>query len=97
MKNEQILCLLQGNSFLFLPRAYDKSFKLIGSSQPWIKLPKSTCFYEKNLIMKINLKEKLAAVSSMWKLVQMTQMGVIRFARWRELGFIGISLHTHTY
>ena len=40
-------------------------------------------------------KKKLAAVSSMWKLMQMTQMDVIRFARWRELGLIGISLHVN--
>ena len=45
--------------------------------------------------MKINFKKKLAAVSSMWKLMQMTQMDVIRFARWRELGLIGISLHAN--
>ena len=95
MKNEQIPCLLQGNGFMFLPRAYDISFKLIASSQKWIKLPKSTCFYEQNRIMKINLKKKLAAVSSMWKLMQMTRMDVIRFARWRELGLIGISLHVN--
>ena len=42
--------------------------------------------------MKINFKKKLAAVSSMWKLMQ---MNVIRFARWRELGLIGISLHVN--
>ena len=95
MKNEQIPCLLQGNGFLFLPRAYDTSFKLIASSKQWIKLPKSTCRYERNLIMKINFKKMLAAVSSMWKLMQMTQMDVIRFARWRELGLIGISLHVN--
>ena len=58
MKNEQIPCLLQGNGFLFLPRAYDTSFKLIASSKQWIKLPKSTCRYERNRIMKINLKKK---------------------------------------
>ena len=40
-------------------------------------------------------KKKLAAVSSMWKLMQMTQKDVIRFARWRELGLIGISLHVN--
>ena len=28
----------------------------------------------------------LAAVSSMWKLMQMTQMDVIHFARWRGIG-----------
>ena len=89
MKNEQIPCPLQGNSFLFLPRTYDTSCKLIASSQQWIKLPKSTCFYENKF------KKKLAAVSSMWKLMQMTQMDVIRFARWRELGLIGISLHVN--
>ena len=38
---------------------------------------------------------KLADVSSMWKLMQMTQMDVIRFARWRELGLIGISFHVN--
>ena len=27
--------------------------------------------------------------------MQMTQMDVIRFARWRELGLIGISLHVN--
>ena len=66
---------------MFLLRAYDTSFKLIASSQKWIKLPKSTRFYEQNRIMKINLKKKLTAVSSMWKLMQMTQIDVIRFAR----------------
>ena len=79
-KNEQIPCPLQGNGFLFLPRAYGTSFKLIASSQKWIKLPKSTCRYERNLIMKINFKKMLAAVSSMWKLMQMAQVDVIRFA-----------------
>ena len=33
----------------------------------------------------------------MWKLMQMTQMNVIRFARWRELGLLGISLHFNIY
>ena len=61
----------------------------------WIKLPKSTCRYERNLIMKINFKKMLAAVSSMWKLMQMAQMDVIRFARWRELGLLGISSHVN--
>ena len=79
-KNDQIPCPLQGNGFLFLPRAYGTSFKLIASSQQWIKLPKSTCRYERNRIMKINLKKMLAAVSSMWKLMQMAQVDVIRFA-----------------
>ena len=92
MKNEQIPCLLQGNGFLFLPRAYDTSFKLIASSKQWIKLPKSTCRYERNRIMKINFKKMLAAVSSMWKLMQ---MDVICFARWRELGLLGISSHVN--
>ena len=95
VKNEQIPCLLQGNGFLFLPRAYDTSFKLIASSKQWIKLPKSTCRYERNLVMKINFKKMLAAVSSMWKLMQMAQMDVIRFARWRELGLLGISSHVN--
>ena len=94
-KNEQIPCPLQGNGFLFLPRAYGTSFKLIASSQQWIKLPKSTCRYERNRIMKINFKKMLAAVSSMWKLMQMAQMDVIRFARWRELGLLGISSHVN--
>ena len=31
---------------------------------------KSTCRYERNRIMKINFKKMLAAVSSMWKLMQ---------------------------
>ena len=90
MKNEQIPCLLQGNGFLFLPRAYDTSFKLIASSKQWIKLPKSTCRYERNLVVKINFK-KMLAVSSMGKLMQMAQMDVIRFARWSE----GISSHVN--
>ena len=33
----------------------------------------------------------------MWKLMQMTQMNVIRFARWRELGLLGISLYFNIY
>ena len=37
----------------------------------------------------------LAVVSSMWKLMQMTQMDVIRFARWRELDLLGISSHVN--
>lgn len=79
-ENEQITCPLQGNGFLFLPRAYGTSFKLIASSQKWIKLPKSTCRYEQNRIMKIIFKKMLATVSSMWKLMQMAQVDVIRFA-----------------
>ena len=93
MKNEQIPCLLQGNGFLFLPRAYDTSFKLIASSQQWVKLPvfmKKKPYYENKF-----KKKKLAAVSSMWKLMRMTQMDVIRFPRCRELGLIGISLHVN--
>ena len=81
--------------FLFIPRAYDTSFKLIASSKQWIKLPKSTCCYEQNLFMKINFKKMLAAVSSMWKLMQMAQMDVIRFARWRDVGLLGISSHVN--
>ena len=92
---KQIPCLLQGNGFLFLPRTYGTRFKLITSSQQWIKVSKSTCFYERNGIMKINLKKKLVAVRSMWKLMQMTQMDVIRFAQRRELGLLGISLHVN--
>ena len=48
-------------------------------------------YYENRL----KKKKKLAAVSTMWKLMRMTQMDVIRFARCRELGLIGISLHVN--
>ena len=81
--------------FLFIPRTYDTSFKLIVSSKQWIKLPKSTCRYERNRIMKINFKKRPVAVGSMWTLMQMTQLGVIRFARWRELDLLGISLNVN--
>ena len=64
---------------------------ILWSSLQWIKLPKSTCFYERNRIIKKNRK-KLAAVSFRWKLMQMTQIEAIRFARWRELDLLGISL-----
>ena len=57
---------------------------------------KSTCRYERNRIMKImNFKKMLAAVSSMWKLMQIAQMDVIRFARRRELGLLRISSHVN--
>ena len=56
---------------------------------------KSTCRYERNRIMKTNFKKMLAAVSSMWKLVQIAQMDVIRFARRRELGLLRISSHVN--
>ena len=45
--------------------------------------------------MKTNQRKKLAAVSSMWKLKQMTQMDVIRFARWRELGLLRIIIYLY--
>ena len=56
---------------------------------------KSTCRYERNRIMKINFKKMHAAVSSMWKLMQIAQMDVIRFARRRELGLLRISSHVN--
>ena len=87
---KQIPCLLQGNGFLFLPRAYGTSFKLIASSQQWIKLPKSICFYERNRIMRINLKEACSCQFYV-DINVMAQMDVIRFARWRELDLLGIS------
>ena len=77
----------------FYPARMTQVLSWSPAPRKWIKLPKSTCFYEQNRIMKINFKKKLTAVSSMWKLMQMTQIDVIRFARWRELGLIGISLH----
>ena len=66
------------------------------SSPKWIKLPKSTCFYERNRIMK---KRKFEACScqSCVKLMQMTQMDTIYFARWRELGLPGISLQVNIH
>ena len=104
MKNEQIPCLLQGNGFLFLPRAYDTSFKLIASSKQWIKLPKSTCRYEWNLIMKIKFLKNACRCQFH------VEMDVIRFARWREdrfhihfltcnshIWFIYINSHLSTY
>ena len=36
-------------------------------------------------------------ISSIWTLMQMAQMDVIRLARWRELGLIGISLHINMF
>ena len=46
--------------------------------------------------MKTNLKKKkLAAVSPMWKLMQMAQMDFIRFARWRELGLLRIIIYLY--
>ena len=54
---EQIACLLQGNGFLFLPRTYGSSFKLITSSQQYFKRPKSTCFYKRIRLTKIILKK----------------------------------------
>ena len=56
-KMEQIACLLQGDGFLFLPRTYGSSFKLITSSQQYFKRPKSTCFYKRNRLTKIILKK----------------------------------------
>ena len=40
---------------------------------------------------------KLAAVSLVWKLIQMTQMDTIHFARWKELGLPGISLQVNIH
>ena len=45
--------------------------------------------------MKINFKKRPVAVGSMLTLMQMTQLGVIRFARWRELDLLGISLNVN--
>ena len=45
--------------------------------------------------MKINFKKRPVAVGSMWTLMPMTQLGVIRFVRWRELDLLGISLNVN--
>ena len=45
--------------------------------------------------MKMNSRKELAAVGAMRKLMQMTQMDVIRFARWRELGLLRIIIYLY--
>ena len=71
----------QFSSLLFLPCTCAKSFKSITSSQQWTKQPKPTYCYEGKRIMKIHQTKLSAAVSSMWKLAQMTQIVVFRCAQ----------------
>ena len=72
---------IQDYGLLFLPRTCAKSFKSITSSQQWTKQPKPTYCYEGKRIMKIHQTKLSAAVSSMWKLAQMTQIVVFRCAQ----------------
>ena len=72
---------IQDYGLLFLPCTCAKSFKSITSSQQWTKQPKPTYCYEGKRIMKIHQTKLSAAVSSMWKLAQMTQIVVFRCAQ----------------
>ena len=90
---KQIPCLLQGNGFLFLPRKYGTSFKLITSSQQWIELSKSTCFYERNRIMKIDLKK----ACSCQFYVEINANGADECYPLRSMERIGSSRHITVY
>ena len=50
--------------------------------------------------MKVNQNIKkqfkiLGAIKSMWKVIEMSQIDVTRFPRWREVGLTGISLQVN--
>ena len=66
------------------------------SSPKLIKLPKSTCFYERNRIMK---KRKFEACScqSCVEINTNDANGYYHFARWKELGLPGISLQVNIH
>ena len=72
---------IQDYGLLFLPCSSAKSFKSITSSQHWTKQPKPTYCYEGKRIVKIHQTKLSAAVSSMWKLAQMTQIVVFPCAQ----------------
>ena len=96
MKNEQIPCPLQGNGFLFLPRAYGASFKLIASSQQWIKLPKSTCLYEPKPYYENKFKKNACIRQFLMEINANGANGCYPLcSRWRELGLLGISSHVN--
>ena len=58
-----------------------QDYGLLILPRTWTKQPKPTYCYEGKRIMKIHQTKLSAAVSSMWKLAQMTQIVVFRCAQ----------------